>query len=214
MDSMERESPLSQDFKQVEAKGMAGLSGGFYAVAHQLTLHMLEMGLREGGTCKYTAAVVTLLHACLEAYINEFLAFNRQLNPKEIEPKVIELGLNGRVSLEDKWYRTPLLFGGITFEKGAEPFQSFRLLISLRNVLGHYDAKFRTKTEFPSKKVASLRAKFPFSYPGAADWTSQVLNYECARWGCRTVKALIPKFHEFVKGIDFSSTGRPWAEPP
>ncbi len=197
-----------------QSKGMAGLSGGFYTVAREITVSMVERGLHEGGSYRYTASVIILLQACLEAYINEFLSIHRQLSPKVIEPRLAELKIQNRSSLVDKWLKAPLLFGEKTFEKGTEPFQSFRLLVSLRNTLGHYDPRFRTPTEFPSDKLANLKTKFPFSYPGTADWTSQVLNLECARWGCRTVKALIPKFHEFVKGIDFSSSGQPWPDPP
>jgi hypothetical protein len=197
-----------------QSRGMAGLSGGFYTVAHEITLSMVKRGLHEGGSYRYTASVIILLQACLEAYINEFFAIHRQLNPKEIEPRLTKLKLHNRSSLVDKWLKAPLLFSDKTFEKGIEPFQSFTILVSLRNTLGHYDPRFRAPTEFPSNKLASLKTKFVFSFPGTADWTSQILNLECARWGCRTVKTLIPKFHEFVKGIDFSSSGHPWPDPP
>lgn len=197
-----------------QPKGMAALSRGFYAVAHELTLSMLNRRLVEGGSNIYTASVVIILHACLEAYINEFLSLQRQLNPAETERRLAALQLEDRAALEDKWHKTPLLFSDKTFDKGAEPFQSLTLLVCLRNTLGHYDPRFRAPSEFPSEKLAALRTKFVFSYPGAADWTSQVLNLECARWGCRTVKALIPKFHEFVNGIDYSSGPYPWPDPP
>jgi hypothetical protein len=193
---------------------MAGLSGGFYAVARELTARMVNLGLREGGTYRYTASVVILLHACLEAYINEFLALHRSLHRTEVESKLIELGFSAHSPLEDRWLKIPLMMRGKTFDAGMEPYQSFKLLISLRNTLGHYDAAFRTKAEFPSDKIEALSAKFQFSYVGTADWTSQVLNLECARWACRTAKAMIPKFHELVGGIDYSSQGHPWPDPP
>jgi hypothetical protein len=194
-----------------QSRGMAGLSGGFYKVAHEITVSMVNRGLHEGATYRYTASVIILLQACLEAYVNEFLALPRQLNPNEIEPKLAKLKLHNRSPVVDKWLNAPLLFGEKTFEKGAEPFKSFTLLVSLRNTLGHYDPRFRTPTEFPSESLASLKTRFSFSYPGTSDWTSQILNLECARWSCSTVKALIPKFHEFVKGIDFSKA---WPDPP
>jgi hypothetical protein len=196
------------------SRGMAALSGGFYAMAHEITVSMVKQGLHEGGSYRYTASVIILLQACLEAYINEFIAFNRHLNPQEMEPKLAKLNLHNRSSLVSKWLTAPLLFGSKTFERGVDPFQSFTLLVSLRNTLGHYDPRFRTPTEFPTKEVVSLQNKFRFSYPGASDWTTQILNLECAKWGCRTVKALIPKFHEFVGGIDFSSSAYPWPDAP
>jgi len=191
------------------ARGMAGLSRTFYEVAYEFTLSMSKGEL--SAFIKYPSAVVILLQSCLEAYINEFLAVHRQMDVQKWGAAISQLD---RISLPEKWFRAPLIFSSKTFDKGAEPYQSFSLLVSLRNHLVHYDPRFRTPLEFPSKKVRSLKAKFTFSYEGRADWTTQVLNLECARWGCQTVKAMVRKFHEFVGGIDMSSWPYPWPDPP
>lgn len=206
---------MTLDSGNHQTRGMAGLSSGLYAVAHSLTILMADNGWRDGvASYKYTSSVIILLHSCLEAYINEVLAIHRQLNPVDIEPRLKVLGLDRRLSLADKWFNVPKIFGRETFDKGAEPFQSFSMLICLRNTLGHYDPRFRTPSEFPSKRLARLNSKFRFSFPGQADWTSQVLNLDCAIWACRTVKSLIPKLHEFVRGTDHSSWPYPWPDPP
>jgi hypothetical protein len=197
-----------------QTRGAAGLSLGFYMMAHEITTSMVNRGLHEGGSYRYTASVIILAQASLESYINEFFFMQRQFPAQPIEAKYAELGLNPFSLIEDKWYNAPLLFGDKTFDRGAEPFQSFALLVSLRNTLVHYDPEFLTPMEFPSSKIESLKSKFTFSYPGSADWTSQILNLECARWGLSTVKALIPKLHELAGGIDYSSVGRPWPDPP
>ena len=191
------------------ARGMAGLSRSFYEVAHGFTVLMANGELSP--LIKYPSAVVILLQSCLEAYVNEFLALHRQVDAQKLGVAISELD---RVSLPEKWFRAPLIFSSKTFDKGAEPYQSFFLLVCLRNDLVHYDPRFRTPLEFPSKRVKSLKAKFTFSYEGKADWTTQVLNLECARWGCRTVKAMVRNFHGFVGGIDMSSWPYPWPDPP
>lgn len=191
--------------------GMAHLSQGFYTTAHGLTVDMANGALPQYVT--YPAAVVILLVACLEAYRNEFLSLLRQLEREKWEAKFAEFENEYR-DTRRRWLRTPLLFDKQPFDPGKEPFQSFCLLISLRNELVHYNPRFRTVLEFPSKRIQNLRTKFEFTHEGNADWTAQVLNLNCAKWGCRTVLNMVHRLHELVGGFDFSTGPRPWPEPP
>lgn len=200
---------MANDNSRPLTKGMAGLSRSFYETAYDLTVTMSGEGIIRG--IKNTSAVVILLTACLEAYVNEYLALMRQMESQKWGEPIAKLD---RADLKTKWYEAPLIFGNATFAKGAEPFQSFRLLVSLRNELVHYDPRFRTPSEFPSKAVRTLKDKFPFAYEGTADWTTQVLSSDCARWGCRTAKRMVRRFHEIVGGHDSSAWPHPWPDPP
>jgi len=188
---------------------MAGLSRSLYEIAHEFTVAMSRGDVIQ--YIKYPSAAVILLHSCLEAYLNEFLATMRQVDAQKWGVAISRLD---RADLQQKWLQAPLIFGAQTFEKGTEPYQSFHLLVSLRNELVHYDPRFRTPEEFPSKKIRALRTKFVFAYEGRADWTTQVLTLDCARWGCRTVKTMVRKFHEYVGGADMSAWPYPWPDPP
>jgi hypothetical protein len=195
---------MAQGVQPKSPRGMAALSRSFYEIAHEFTVAMSRGDAVQ--FIKYTSGVVILLHSCLEAYLNEFLATMRQMDSQRWAAAISPLD---RADLKRKWLQAPLIFGTHTFEKNAEPFQSFHLLVSLRNELVHYDPRFRTPEEFPSKKIKALKTKFAFAYEGRADWTTQVLTVDCARWGCRTVKNMVQKLHEYAGGTDMSA----WPHP-
>jgi hypothetical protein len=200
---------MAQNYQPTPSRGMAGLSRTFYEIAHEFTVTMSEG--RSSQFIKCSSAAVILLHSCLEAYLNEFLATMRQLEAQKCGSAISQLD---RVDLKQKWLRAPLIFGTSTFDTSAEPYQSFCLFVSLRNELVHYVPRFRTPEEYPSKKIKALSSKFIFAYKGSADWTTQVLTLNCARWGCRTVLNMIREFHEYAGGPNMSGLPHPWPEPP
>lgn len=187
----------------MDSMGMAGLSRSFYETACDLIAPMATGQVSQ--FVKTPSAVVILTVASLEAYINEYLAGQIQNENIQTPP---------RESLEEKWLQTPLRLGFSTFDNGSEPFQSFSLLIKLRNSLAHYSPEFMTPAEFPSCQIEMLKSKFEFTHVAKANWTSQVLNLECARWACRTTKEMVRKFHLFVGGINWSGPPDPWPDPP
>jgi len=195
---------------QMFPRGMAHLSRTFYETAHEFTVGVSRGELVE--PIKYPSAVVVLLAACLEAYRSEFLALYREAEPARFEKQSAELERERDPT--ERWYRTPLLFGAATFDRGREPFQSYRHLVALRNALVHYSPRFRAPDEYPSNTIRELKAFYAFSNEGNADWTTQVLNLECARWGCRTAKAMVLGLHAIVGGNDMSAWPYPWPDPP
>jgi hypothetical protein len=94
---------------------MAGPSRSFFETAYDLTVAMSGEGIIRG--IKNTSAVVILLTACLEAYINEYLAFMRQMESQKWGEPIAKLD---RADLKTKWYEAPLIFGNATFAKGVE----------------------------------------------------------------------------------------------
>lgn len=194
--------------------GAALLSRQMYELACAFTTDVLQGKLPESNTFSTAIAfpltVVILSHTSLEAYLNEFLVLRGHRDPA----KWAAISELQRANLPTKWSLAALLIGGKAFDKGAEPYQSFSLLLSLRNALIHYHPEFLPVGTFPSRKIESLRTRFSFKFPGKADWTVQVLNPECARWACRTAKAMIAKFHELVGGPDLTTFPTPWSDPP
>jgi hypothetical protein len=196
--------------------GFAHLSQQMYEYACSITREMIKGNLGPTpGFSKETAVPLTaviLCHTSLEAYVNEFLAIRKSAGGGKWEAAISELQ---RANFHEKWALAAIILGEKSFEKSAEPYQSFSLLCTLRNALIHYDPQFLPITEFPTKRLGSLETKFPFSYPGRTLWTNQVLNLECARWACRTVREMIGKFHNLVGGPDLVSL-QPggWSDPP
>ena len=71
-----------------------------------------------------------------------------------------------RVSLEGKWLFLPKMIGGDTFDQGAEPFQSFSILIKYRNELVHYKGKKENWAGF-EQGPPTFFAKLGLSLPEA-----------------------------------------------
>jgi hypothetical protein len=200
---------MAHDASPPLARGMVGLSRSFYETAYEFTAAMSRGEIPQ--PVKYPSAVIVLLAACLEAYLSEFLALHRQMEPERWEVAITKLE---RQDLRAKWHGAPLIFGATTLDRSVEPFQSFHHLVALRNALVHYSPRFRTPLEFPSETLRELRSRYGFSNERNADWTTQALNLECARWGCRTTKGMVRRFHELVGGGDMSSWPHPWPDPP
>ena len=187
-------------------KGFICLSSLLYRMARTLAVQeVLEVPghgpiLLQGGL---PITTIMLSQACLEAYLNEFLVVERTNHPDKWE---YVMPCIKRLPLHEKWIFVTKYESGKTFDTGKEPFQSFKLLVGLRNELVHYAPEFRPLAEIPKKMLHGLKSKFDFEYEGRADWTTQILSGPCAVWSCDTAKAMITKFHELI------GTSDPWQD--
>jgi hypothetical protein len=97
-----------------------------------------------------TAIVFSAL--TLEAFINQQFG----MHPETIEVIKEEKGFQ----LEDKWASLPLLLGGKRpFDRGAEPFQEFSELVSLRNTIFHFNPTRPVDNGRPHKQFFSILVK-------------------------------------------------------
>jgi hypothetical protein len=135
----------------------------------------------------------------LEAFLNEEIEKTSRMQPTWND----SLAALERLEVHQKWMVVPRLLFGRTFERGAEPFQSFRTLFKLRNELVHYRPLTREAGFMPSF-AAELRGRFKLSEPEPhpafetvlTDWQNKVLNRECARWACVTARLMVLKWYE------------------
>lgn len=102
------------------------------SVAIQLENTNHDVGVAYGPFLQALATVHILSTASLESHINnrakDFLD-GRMLDQFE------------RISLEAKWLMLPKMIGATGFDPGAQPYQSFSKLITLRNELVHYKGR-------------------------------------------------------------------------
>ena len=173
---------------------MTGLALPFYETALEFTEGMACGRLHN--LIRYPAAVIVLVSTSLDAYVNETLAFHHLMEPTK-QLRIAELR---EKKVREKWVHAPEILGGKALDINAEPYLSFDLLLTLRNKLVHYSAGFRTTSEYPLTKIDEYKQRFAFTHEGTSDWTSQVLNLECARWGCRTAQGMVQTFHK-LSGI-------------
>ena len=174
---------------------MTGLSLPFYQTALKLVEEMADGSYTQ--YIQYPSAVIVLASTSLEAYINEILAFHHLMMEPSKQQEIEELR-RPEVKVRARWLGAPAILGGKAFDTEAEPYKSFDLMVTLRNKLVHDSAEFRTPDEYPLAKIDEYKQRFAFTYEGSADWASQVLNLECARWGCSTAQAMVHKFHELT----------------
>lgn len=186
---------MTQAAKSAGSKAMAGLALPFYETALEFTAGMACGRLPQ--LVKYPSAVIVLVSTSLDAYINETLAYLHFLELKPNKKRQIAELQKSR-ELREKWVGAPEILAGTAVDIRAEPYLSFDLMLTLRNKLVHYSARFRTPSEYPLSKIDEYKQRFTFTYEGTSDWTSQVLNLECARWGCRTAQGMVKTFHRLT----------------
>src|SRR3990167_4401998 len=96
---------------------------------YHIAKNALEKAQKDTNNFEKAQSVVTAMvfsSLCLEAFINQ--EYETHTETKEIFEDV------ERLSLETKWLLLPRLLGtGRTFDTGAEPFQTFKELIKVRN---------------------------------------------------------------------------------
>jgi hypothetical protein len=197
--------------------GFTALSSAFYRLACECAQQADEKKLTP--FIAYPMGAVVNAACALEAFMNEELEVLRSMQEKKWKLVVDTLMDQSRLSLEDKYLLFAQLRLGKTFDKSAEPFQSFSLLIALRNALVHYQPEFAPIESFPCRKIQRLESKFRFTsneHGAKMSWDDQVLNAECAYWACWTARKMIVCYEDL-----HSASGQghakaavdTWAEP-
>jgi hypothetical protein len=177
---------------------------------------------RQGGK---DAALVSLVfaEASLEAFLNESieLALDHSHDPKEpqIASSFAQLMPDfERSGLESKFQLAHWILTGNPYEKGAQPYQDFLLLMRVRNALLHY--KPDPPLEIPGEGqltagshsnnvLDSLRSKNILAdfQPGVqASWTAFVSTKAVAEWACKAASHMVLDFLSKLPPSSWEST--------
>lgn len=115
----------------------------------------------------------------LEAKVNEFIALTASSMDKDIKPTSefwqVLLELQKDMKLKDKWNLIASIKPGRQWEGAVEPFQSYVLLLTLRNELVHYKGRFSKDDDLPVKKLKALTQRFK----GLKDIKMQAMGVSC-----------------------------------
>lgn len=212
--SLDTFDDMATDDKQEDSKPTRGhliLSEQFFYMACEAaeTAGKDELNdIAHTVTMRCCATAVILSVATLEAFLNESLEFwDAPTAPLKTLDEVVD-----KASMGDRWELVPYIMLGKTFDKGVEPFQSFKALVQLRNALVHYDPRGLHLHEGPRKLEDVLQGKFK-SYsqrPPQSEvtfaWQHRVLSSACARWACRTAQWMIQEL-EAMRG-----RSNPWGD--
>lgn len=120
--------------------------------------------------------------ACfLEAKINEEISIGvlchgfEEDSPESKEWATIQ-SLQKKLTVQEKWNLVALRTNGVLWDNGREPFQSFEIILSLRNELVHFKGEFLGKDEAPNKKISGLMERLGVS--SSATW----IEDDCSSW--------------------------------
>jgi hypothetical protein len=155
----------------------------------------------------------------LEAKLNELSADVVGLEPKEPKAplafwKVLH-NLRKDLGVKEKWNLIASVSNGKLWDSSCEPFQSYDLIVSLRNELVHYKGEYATVSEPPVNKINALLQRFEgagfttLGLPADPGWISRLLSSkELGTWISATVDDLDMKFDHFLTGTKFTDQDR------
>ena len=179
--------------------------------------HLFNIARRAAAdsTSDQDAPIVSVMFSvlALEAFINESGALARMV-PTANRQKIIE-GFSAvmseleerRESLLVKYHMALLVFSGSTWDEGSQPFQDFKLLVSLRNAIAHTKAdKWETRVfeskpdpersleEYP-KFVKQLHQRKLIELPAVSgSWLEILTQQKVADWACLTARLITEEF--------------------
>lgn len=110
----------------------------------------------------------------------------------------------------DKWNLISSQHNGIRWESSVEPFQSYDLIMSLRNELVHYKGDFGDSTKPPTKKlmglISKLRSKDENEDDSLSDfWIDEFLNSkQLAPWIESIITEFDMKIEHMLSGSEFT----------
>lgn len=120
------------------------LSGLFMGFAREALCKCLKDGKSrkvmttpDNNYSHHALTVYIMAVTALESFFNEvFFGSSKRVIKSKIALEILE-----DMDIRTKYYLTPQLLWGKTFDRGAEPYQSFNMLVTLRNYLIHYKMK-------------------------------------------------------------------------
>jgi len=109
----------------------------------------------------YNTACIFFATSSIEAKINEWISIAQACYKDEPKSFCHSLApLVKKLTLSEKWNLIAANENGTLWDKSKEPFQSYELIISLRNELTHYKGQFLEKGGAPNRKIKDLMNRF------------------------------------------------------
>ena len=161
---------------------------------------------------------IVMAAASTEAFVNEFseyapLVCGELLSEAILAPlaacaDVLREMEESRAPVTSKYLIASLALVGRSFDKGAAPFQDFKLLIDLRNAVMHVRPSFGEDTHTAQRITDTLaqRGLAIAGGPGALDWFDRLMTPAVAAWAHDSAVAIIRGLLELVPV-------RPYYEP-
>lgn len=155
-------------------------------------------------------ACIFIAVSAIEAKVNEWISISQMLGgegkiPGNFWKSLVSLQRNLR--FEDKWNLIASLHNGKLWDRGQDPFQSFDVIVSLRNELIHYKGQFLGRDETPNKKIKDLMRRFgvkshaTFIEDEVSTWVEDLLKVkELGGWICSKTKSFCNDVYSLLLG--------------
>ena len=111
-----------------------------------------------------------------------------------------------RSSLQEKWDRIATECGGAFWDSGREPFQSYELVVALRNELTHYKGTMFGKNDAPNKRIAHImraldvKSEARFTEDDCSSWVSDLLeSRDLGRWMVNSICPLWEQMFDLLR---------------
>lgn len=157
----------------------------------------------------YTESALPSFILCVsavESLLNE--AFISILSHHTISPsssfKLMEKDSLEKIEIDQKLLLFPFLAFGKTFNKSAQPFQDFKMLVKLRNEIVHYKMKLKTPSFFQPLADRNIAFNHKLSVDEQKNskiitiWINDINTTEAIRWGHNTVCNIVNEILNFI----------------
>ena len=149
-------------------------------------------------TRRWNTSCLMFAGSVIDARVNEWVAIAKEIEdgPQPIAFWTEVAELQKTLSLERKWNLIASVHGGRLWNSGEEPFQSYGLIVSLRNELVHFKGEFLGKDDAPSSKIRGLMGQFKieseatFIEGDVSSWVRDLLEQKgLASWVASKVRS-------------------------
>jgi len=151
--------------------------------------------------------------SCIEARLNEKISTSSAISQMDTPPEDdfwINLEKKHiRSPLQDKWNLVAKKRTGTEWNNGSEPFQSYNLVVALRNELVHYKGAMYGKDETPNKRIKhlmntlGLKSESSFTDDDCSSWVHDLLNSpKLGVWVYSSISAFWGQFFTLI-GNDY-----------
>jgi hypothetical protein len=126
----------------------------------------------------FNTACIVFAAGVIEAVINERISLEAKFFDSEGKRPFYEAlaAAQRSISLKDKWNLLVSVRGGYYWDSSKEPYQSYDMILTLRNELLHYKADFLGHLEPPVNRIRPLLERFAVPCERADDSNVQWLH--------------------------------------
>lgn len=156
---------------------------------------------------EYNIACIILTYSYIESSLNEIINLAKDSKTKNLDDSYIDLLIKFERSttIENKFKALAGPLKTTQWDYSCEPFQSFKILNSIRNELIHFKGGWQNLNTSPSKRIDDLIIKLKINAEHIAGWVNILFSSkELCSWTLSLLKKFQFLFEEILKTLNKS----------